>query len=60
MLGLGDLEHACELVSRAAPDVAGARSVRNRKRLADIHTKIKKYRHPAAGALDDQLHDLIT
>ncbi len=59
-LGLGDVEHACELVSRAAPDVAGARSVRNRKRLAGIHTKIKKYRHPAVGALDDQLHGLIT
>lgn len=59
VLGLGDVEHACELVSRAAPDIVGARSVRNRKRLADIHTKIKKYRHPAASALDDQLHSLI-
>lgn len=59
VLGLGDVEHACELVSRAVPDIADARSVRNQNRLAGIHTKIKKYRHPAVSALDDQLHSLV-
>ncbi|MDM4721374.1 transcriptional regulator [Micromonospora sp. WMMA1363] len=59
VLGLGDVEHACDLVSRAVPDIAAARSVRNKNRLTGIHAKIKKHQHPAVVALDEQIHSLI-
>lgn len=56
---LGDIEHACELVGQAVPDIAAARSVRNQRRLIDIHGRLTKHRNPAVQALDEQVRALI-
>jgi tetratricopeptide (TPR) repeat protein len=59
VLNLGDVEHACALVAQAAPDVSTARSVRNRRRLTEIHGKLMRHRGPAVTALDEQIHSLV-
>ncbi|WP_034592346.1 hypothetical protein [Hamadaea tsunoensis] len=59
VLNLGDVEHACALVQNAVPDVASARSIRNRQRLDDTHRRLKKTRHSSTAALDDQVRALI-
>ena len=56
---LGDIEHACELVGQAVPDIAAARSVRNHRRLVDIHGRLTKHRNSAVQALDEQVRSLI-
>ncbi|GIG59700.1 hypothetical protein Lfu02_40720 [Longispora fulva] len=59
VLNLGDVEHACALVSQAVPDIAVARSARNQKRLNDIHAKIKIHRNvPAVDLLTQQVREL--
>lgn len=59
-LELGDVEQACDLVEQAVPDLATARSARNRKRLDDLHGKLLRHRSvPAVQELDEQVRDLI-
>lgn len=58
LLHIGEVEHACELVGRALPDVAAARSVRNHRRLKDIHTRLAQQHTPAVRALDEQMRTL--
>jgi tetratricopeptide (TPR) repeat protein len=59
VLSLGDVEHACALVGQAVPDIAAARSVRNQRRLVDIHERLTQYQTPAVRALDEQVRTLI-
>lgn len=59
MLGLGDIEHACALVSQVIPDIVATRSVRNQSRLADIHRTLMGYKHPAVTLLDEQVRSLV-
>ncbi|WP_235437674.1 MULTISPECIES: transcriptional regulator [Micromonospora] len=59
VLNLGDVDHACALVSEAAPDVTATRSVRNHRRLLDIHGRLTAHRHPAARALDERVRSLL-
>jgi hypothetical protein len=59
VLSLGDLEHACALVGQAVPDIAAARSVRNQRRLSEIHRRLRLHEHPAVSALDEQVRSLI-
>ncbi|RAO00762.1 hypothetical protein LAH08_03015 [Micromonospora noduli] len=60
VLNLGDVEQACSLVAQAAPDVVATRSVRNHRRLLDIHGRLVAHRHPAAGELDERVRSLLT
>ncbi|MDG4807636.1 transcriptional regulator [Micromonospora sp. WMMD1120] len=60
VLNLGDVEQACTLVAQAAPDVVATRSVRNHRRLLDIHGRLVAHRHPAAGELDECVRSLLT
>lgn len=59
VLQLGDVDHACALVGQAVPDIAMARSVRNQRRLVDIHGRLAQHRGPAFTALDEQVRSLI-
>lgn len=60
VLGLGDVEHACTLASEAVPSIAVARSARHRRRLADLHTRLKQHpKVPAVAALDEQIRTHI-
>jgi len=59
VLSLGDVEHACALVGQAVPDIAAARSVRNQRRLVDIHERLTHYQTPAVRTLDEQVRTLI-
>ncbi|MFB9238145.1 transcriptional regulator [Plantactinospora siamensis] len=59
VLNLGDVEHACALVGQAVPDIAITRSIRNHRRLLDIHGRLTAYHHPAARALDDQVRAMV-
>lgn len=59
VLNLGDVGHACTLVAEAAPDVAATRSVRNHRRLLDIHGRLMAHRHPAVRALDERVRSLL-
>ncbi|SCE79212.1 hypothetical protein GA0070563_10248 [Micromonospora carbonacea] len=60
MLNLGDIEHACALVGQAVPDIAAARSVRNQRRLIDIHGLLTRHQHPAVQQLDEQVRSLVS
>ncbi|MEU1752851.1 transcriptional regulator [Micromonospora matsumotoense] len=60
VFNLGDIDHACALVAEAAPDVAASRSVRNHRRLLDIHGRLTVHRHPAVTALDERVRTLLT
>ncbi|MEU5914849.1 transcriptional regulator [Micromonospora sp. NPDC047527] len=60
VFNLGDVEQACSLVAQAAPDVVATRSVRNHRRLLDIHGRLVAHRHPAAGELDECVRSLLT
>ncbi|QDY06842.1 transcriptional regulator [Micromonospora sp. HM134] len=59
VFNLGDIDHACALVAEAAPDVAASRSVRNHRRLLDIHGRLTVHRHPAVTALDERVRTLL-
>ncbi|GAA1301330.1 hypothetical protein [Saccharothrix xinjiangensis] len=60
VLELGDVDHACSLVSGAVPSIAAARSVRNRRRLSDFQVKLNAHRqHRAVVELDEQVRSLI-
>lgn len=60
VLSLGEVEHACALLSEAIPDIASARSVRNRTRLLQVHDKLSKHRRlPAVQELQERLKPLI-
>ncbi|GAB3160929.1 hypothetical protein GCM10027290_67470 [Micromonospora sonneratiae] len=59
VLGFGDIDHACALVAEAAPDVAATKSVRNHRRLLDIHGRLMVHRHPAVQALDERVRILL-
>jgi tetratricopeptide (TPR) repeat protein len=60
MLNLGDIEHACDLTLQAVPDITAARSVRNQRRLADLHARLLSHRGvPAVAVLDEQVRSLI-
>ncbi|MFD2024033.1 MULTISPECIES: helix-turn-helix domain-containing protein [Promicromonospora] len=59
-LHMGDVEGACAHVSSAIPDLKGAVSPRNRKRLANLHGHLRP--HAQLGVvrdLDAQLADLL-
>ncbi|MFL6074427.1 MAG: hypothetical protein ACJ73S_13620 [Mycobacteriales bacterium] len=58
-LNLGEVEQACTLVGQALPDIAGTRSTRNRQRLTDLHTRLKRYRLPAVDALGGRMAALV-
>ncbi|WP_182907576.1 transcriptional regulator [Microbispora sp. H13382] len=61
VLNLGEVEHACTLLGEAIPDIASARSARNRKRLLEVHDKLSKHRRlPAVQELQERLKPLIT
>nr|WP_225311835.1 hypothetical protein [Microbispora cellulosiformans] len=61
VLNLGEVEHACALLGEAIPDIASARSARNRKRLLEVHDKLSKHRRlPAVQELQERLKPLIT
>nr|MDT0656746.1 transcriptional regulator [Micromonospora sp. DSM 115978] len=55
---LGDVEHACALVEQAVPDIAVAKSVRVRRRLASIHGQLVKRSNAAVATLDDRIRAL--
>lgn len=59
VFNLGDIDHACALVAEAAPDVAASRSVRNHRRLLDIHGRLTVHRHAAVTALDERVRTLL-
>jgi tetratricopeptide (TPR) repeat protein len=59
VLSLGDVEHACALVGQAVPDIASARSVRNQRRLTEIHGRLQKHQTVAVTVLDEQVRSLI-
>jgi tetratricopeptide (TPR) repeat protein len=61
VLELGEVEQACSLVEQAVPDITAAHSIRNQRRLTDLHTKLAQ--HPTVAAvqeLDEQIRSLIT
>jgi hypothetical protein len=59
-LQAGDLEQACALADRAIPDIATARSTRNLRRLADLHTRLLRHAGvPAVQILDEQIRPLL-
>jgi len=55
---LGDLDQAVELVRRAVPDIADARSARNTRRLGDITKQLAQHKTAATIALTDQVRDM--
>lgn len=61
VLKLGDVDHACALVTEAVPSIAAARSARNRRRLTDLQGKLQERhgKHAAVVALDEQVRSLI-
>lgn len=59
VLSMGELEHACALVGQAAPDIAAAQSVRNQRRLSDIHRSLMSYKHPAVTSMDEKIRNLV-
>lgn len=60
VLSLGDVDHACSLVGEAVPSIATARSARNRRRLIDLHGRLRRHHQaPAFAALDEQVRTLI-
>lgn len=60
VLCLGDVEHACALLGQAIPDLTGARSARNHKRLTDLHAKLSQHsRVPAVQAIAEQVRPLL-
>jgi tetratricopeptide (TPR) repeat protein len=56
---LGDLDRACDLVSRAVADVVGAPSERNRSRLVGITRQLSIHKTPTTVALDEQVRAAI-
>lgn len=60
VLTAGDVEHACDLVGQAIPDIAVARSSRNRRRLTEIQTRLGRYRHHAVDTLNEQIRTMAT
>lgn len=44
-LHIGEVEHACEILGQAIPDIASAESARNKRRLARLHNEIERYRN---------------
>jgi len=60
VLDMGDVEHACALVEQALPDVATADSVRNHRRLAGIHRRLRQHKNlESVKVLDEQVRGLI-
>jgi tetratricopeptide (TPR) repeat protein len=59
VLNMGDVEHACALVDQALPDIAAARSMRNQRRLARIHGRLKQHRNAAVDSLDERVRALV-
>jgi hypothetical protein len=60
VLHLGEIEQACALIAEAVPDIAAARSARNRRRLVDLQAKLSKHRDvPVVKALFDQVRPLV-
>jgi tetratricopeptide (TPR) repeat protein len=60
VLELGNVDHACALVGQAVPSIAAVHSVRNQRRLSDLHQRLKVHKHcPAVVELDEQVRSLI-
>lgn len=56
LLGMGEVEEACHLVTGAIPDLAVARSDRNRRRLTKVRMTMRPFEdQPAVRDLDERL-----